>query len=630
MNSEKRKIVLLIVLLGIGFIVCVLLVTQFRYVGKNVRESTDEINRNARNHTADRPIAVLGEGYIGADACRDCHPDNFASWHDSYHHTMTQVAKADSVATTFKDVVLKFANSSVPKVTLRQDGENLWVEFEEQDSLGRPHIKRRPIVLMTGSHHAQGYWYPSGEGRDLMRFPFMYRIDQQRWITDRANFLISPGEHVLAHQTAIWNHLCDRCHTTRPQPRIESDGHYDTHVVDFGIACESCHGPGQLHADSVANGDDETVGIVNPRLLTPRKSAEVCGQCHSEVGFKTMDDYLNWVKKGDYYQPGDSLDEYVKIKHKDIHAFWHDGMVRISGREFNGLLGSPCFADDDPSRQMTCLSCHVMHQPTDDPRPREAWANDQLIFNMDSNRPGLHNNEACTQCHEEYVEEEKLVAHTNHAPTSSGSICYNCHMPNTTWGLMKAMRSHTISSPSAKESLNPIGRPNACNLCHLDKTLAWTANALHRQYDQPIPELDQEQAEIAASLLWGLKGDAAQRAIIAWNMSWLPAQAASGTYWMVPLLAQLLVDPYDAVRSRAYITLRSIPGYEEFDYDFLAPEADREAARSLVLKMWAAKAALPAGDQRAELLLNAEGGLNHLEFDRLLRWRDDRDVFLTE
>ena len=576
-----------------------------------------------------RPISVHDAGYIGADACRECHQDNFASWHDSYHRTMTQVATSAAAAPSFKDVVLDFANSSVGKVTLRQEGEKLWADFEEHDSLGRSKIVRQPIVMMTGSHHAQGYWYPSGEGRDLKRFPFMYRIDQQRWITDRANFLMKPAEHALSHTTGVWNHLCDRCHTTRPQPRLEEDGHYDTHVAEFGIACESCHGPGAAHAESVAKGD-ATIGMVNPLTLSPRRSAEICGQCHAEMAFRTKSDYFNWVHNGDYYQPGESLEDHLKIKDVDAHAFWQDGMVRISGREFNGLLKSPCFAHNDPSRQMTCLSCHVMHQPVDDPRSRKEWANDQLKLVMDSNRPGLHNNEACIQCHTEYTDEEKLTAHTHHAPTSTGSICYNCHMPNSTWGLMKAMRSHTISSPNVKESLPPIGRPNACNLCHLDKTLLWTAEKLHQQYDQPIPPLDEEQRNTATGLLWGLKGDAAQRALIAWNLGWPPAKEAAGTSWMIPLLAQLLVDPYDAVRSRSFLTLRAILGSDAPDYDFLAPESDREAVRAEVLHNWDTQADSRKSRGMPELFLKPDGQLDQEKFDRLLRWRDDREVFLSE
>ena len=73
-------------------------------------------------------------------------------------------------------------------------------------------------------------------------------------------------------------------------------------------------------------------------------------------------------------------------------------------------------------------------------------------------------------------------------PIPPGSRCYNCHMPHTTFGLLRAMRSHQVSSPNVRESLD-YGRPNACNLCHLDETLSWTADKLHAWYQQPVPEL---------------------------------------------------------------------------------------------------------------------------------------------
>ena len=53
-------------------------------------------------------------------------------------------------------------------------------------------------------------------------------------------------------------------------------------------------------------------------------------------------------------------------------------------------------------------------------------------------------------------------------------------MTATTYGLVKAIRSHLIDSPTVESSLT-TGRPNACNLCHLDRTLDWTADlAVHR------------------------------------------------------------------------------------------------------------------------------------------------------
>ena len=36
-----------------------------------------------------RPIAVSAAQYVSSDTCRSCHPQEYDSWHGSYHRTMT-------------------------------------------------------------------------------------------------------------------------------------------------------------------------------------------------------------------------------------------------------------------------------------------------------------------------------------------------------------------------------------------------------------------------------------------------------------------------------------------------------------------------------------------------------------
>jgi hypothetical protein len=43
------------------------------------------------------PAEDLADGYVSSRACRECHADQYASWHDSYHRTMTQRATPESV-----------------------------------------------------------------------------------------------------------------------------------------------------------------------------------------------------------------------------------------------------------------------------------------------------------------------------------------------------------------------------------------------------------------------------------------------------------------------------------------------------------------------------------------------------
>jgi hypothetical protein len=101
-------------------------------------------------------------------------------------------------------------------------------------------------------------------------------------------------------------------------------------------------------------------------------------------------------------------------------------------------------------------------------------------------------------------------------------------MPYTTYGLLKTIRSHQISSPSVKATLD-TGRPNACNLCHLDKTSGVDRRVPRTVVPNPKPALDADQQSVAASVLTLLKGDAGQRAIVAQSLGWAPAQQVSGT-----------------------------------------------------------------------------------------------------
>src|SRR5262249_39684662 len=156
-----------------------------------------------------------------------------------------------------------------------------------------------------------------------------------------------------------------------------------------------------------------------------------------------------------------------------------DGSVRVGGREYNGLIASPCYKRGRGERKITCLSCHAMHQG--DPAGQVA--------------PERVGDRGCTSCHSD----ERSQSHSHHRPGSPGSACISCHMPKTSYALLSAVRSHRIDSPSAASTV-ATGRPNACNLCHLDRTLAWTARWLSEWYGASFPPMPEERAHTAAGL----------------------------------------------------------------------------------------------------------------------------------
>jgi hypothetical protein len=622
----------------------------------------------------DRPIEVASDRYVSSRTCRACHPSQYASWHASYHRTMTQAATPQSVAASFDGVRVEAG-----AMALEQRRDELWAEFDDPDppslassparfgvaGRGQSGVRgsvpgsmpeslpgsvrriKRQVVLTTGSHNQQIYWYATGQGRTLGQLPAIWLVDERRWIPRRAAVMHPPGQAAFS-ETGAWNGICVACHTTLGRPAFDTPfgsqpiatQQVDTTAAEFGVACEACHGPADEHVRTNADPrrryalhltKASDTSIVHPARLDPRRSAQVCGQCHSFWEFEDQAAERAANARGLPYRPGDDLRQTRFIVQPTVEAgsaiiqrflqddpgfirdmFWSDGMVRATGREYNALLESPCYKNaTDDRHTLTCASCHTMHQTADDRRAVAEWADDQLA---PSARDG---NETCLQCHapdrdpkppkrEEREggqgrDDPNVTEHTHHRADSAGSVCMNCHMPYTTYGLLKTIRSHQISSPSVKATLD-TGRPNACNLCHLDQTLAWAAEYLEQWYRIPKPALDSDQQSVAASVLTLLKGDAVQRAIVAQSLGWAPAQQVSGSGWMAPYLALMQQDAYDAVRHIATRSRATLPPFR--------------------------RDALPRN--RKELLLNADGTFDAETVNRLVRARDNRRVAYRE
>lgn len=594
----------------------------------------------AERDVTNRPRALTSDGYTSSSTCQACHPREYATWHGSYHRSMTQVATPATVLGNFE--MQPAASTWEQNWTGTRKEDEFWASIQEK---GNSESVKRRIVMTTGSHHMQIYWVETGSDRRVQMAPFVWFIEEQRWITRDSAFLQSP----LHHQRLVpgkWNASCMLCHTTHAQPLLmgRPPEEIDTRVAEFGIACEACHGPSAEHARAQRNplrryehhlsGRDDT-SVVQPERLDAARASQVCGQCHSvfypQRDFAEFDD-------GKDYRPGDDLAQTQHIvrgfdddhplvqravqERPDWHErhFWPDGMVRVSGREYNGLIASPCYVHgNEAAGILTCLSCHQMHQSPNDTRTMHEWANDQL-------KPETKTNAACISCHTQYETPGKASAHSHHKEGSSGSVCYNCHMPHTTYGLLTAMRSHEIDSPNVATTVE-TGRPNACNLCHLDKTLAWTRDYLTQWYEIPGPQLDPDWEQIAASLLWLIKGDAGQRALAAWNMGWDQALETSGTGWMVPFLAMLLEDEYEAVRFIAYRSLRRQPGYSDLVLDWLAPSEIRSTILAAVADWKGRRLGRGAPDN---VLINPDGSLRTQEIKRLGLQRDTRAMDLAE
>jgi predicted CXXCH cytochrome family protein len=551
-------------------------------------------------------------GWVSSGRCLPCHPDEHASWHRSFHRTMTRYASPDAALGDFGGVQLE---SGLDSARLFRVGDELHAEVPDplaSETLDPTRLVDRRVQLITGSHHMQVYWVPTQRGNEMASVQFSWLVEDRRWVPRRDVFLYPPS---WPRAVQRWNDNCAYCHSTGPMPRISSDDHADTQVAELGIACEACHGPGEEHVLANINplrryrlhlggGPDET--IVNPRRLDAVASSQLCGQCHAvtdklDLSYRPGADLFASSPLVRPSQPTHLLESHIQDEADYLrHRFWSDGTIRVSGRDYNGLIESTCYKKG----ALSCIRCHSMHRSEPDL---------QLAASMDGD-------DACLGCHQSL----RGSAHTHHKADSPGSRCYNCHMPYTVYGLLRAIRNHQIDSPRVR----PDGdRPNACNLCHLDRSLGWTDEQLSRWYRTPRATLSDEQRSIAASVLWLATGDAILRAVVAWHFGWAPARQASSESWMPLHLAPLLDDPYAAVRYVASHALAKLDRFRGLVFDYIGPEDERKRAAADALARFR-KGPPPVGNEA--LLIDEHGAPRQDRIDALRRRRDDTELAAVE
>jgi hypothetical protein len=602
------------------------------------------------------PRVVNHDDYVGAQTCVACHQDQHKSWFASYHRTMTQIASPVAIQADFDGRELKMGQTTY-KLFMQDD--QYWVRTPHpkwainQDPVQiRDHPKSpmsdQRIVMVTGSHKMQMFWIslnhsdleidnPAAESPDddlqqvenntLTLFPWVYVIANKHWIPYEDSFIVDPS---FGRPPTFWNSSCIVCHSVAGRPTLisESIPSFDTKVVDLGIACEACHGPGKQHVDHFQNpltrykshlsADTAPSYITNPSRLDKEQQTQVCAQCHSLFEAHSLKNFLD---KGMGFKPGTNiamhheLIEYETLE-KDTPYYnmhWNDGSIRIGGREFQGMSKSECYLNGE----MTCLSCHSIHSMQEQ--------NDLLGKKMESNH-------ACVQCHQESQYTEQIESHTHHQQGTVGSLCYNCHMPHTSYALMGGIRSHQIDIPRVT-TVQQNEKPNACNLCHLDKPLQWTADTLTQWYGHDAIELDPTYQNTAAAIVWIMQGHAIHRTLAAWHMSWEPTQKTSAMQWRFPYLLQLLNDNYSATRYVTWQSLNRIPSFTELQlsdnsYDFIDPQNKRINYQQTLLNRWSNLMGHHA-EQRSELLIK-DGALDSDAILKLYEKRDNTKILMSE
>lgn len=271
--------------------------------------------------------------YIGSDDCIACHEGSHEALIAAFKKTAHATAMADA-AKTPAAVVAKFdADSPVSKADIK--------------------------YVLGAQKSNQNYM-----DKDFKVLGGKWNAKNGSWVA-------------TAHADADGATKCVGCHVTNFEPTKKT-------WTQMGVACESCHGPGGEHADSMDADDIQTF-----KKLDSKKKSMVCGQCHS-VGTDISGKYAFPTE----FLPGDDLAKSFKLKEGSTDAANNQYNEFITSKHYDGGMG--------------CVNCH-------DPHGSKSKASPQL------RQPII---EGCMACHAATIKSMK-----EHAPTAAANAtCATCHM----------------------------------------------------------------------------------------------------------------------------------------------------------------------------------------------------------
>ena len=372
---------------------------------------------------------LSGAHYVGSKACQSCHRDIYDRW------SQTRMANVVRDPHEHPDAIAPDLSRPDPLVTFAKDD----------------------IAFVYGSRWKQRYFKKVGD--DYFPLPAQWDFTHQRWSpyfvkngTDWWSTLYPPDN--MQRPTGP---LCDGCHSVDYDIATKK-------VTEWNVGCERCHGPGSEHVAQQGRPN-----IVNPAKLDYVHANDVCIQCHSQGQPLTNPingKYYDWPVG---FRVDGNLSDFWKLEeHKPgVQSFTHfaDGTAHKNRMQGNDFVQSLMY-----TRGVTCFSCHDVHGTRN---PAVLWKPANTIC-LDCHGPNAANGPHAAS----------LEAHTHHKPDSAGSECIACHMPKIEQTIGDVnVRAHTFRFITPAET-DALGIPNACNVCHNDKTSAWSAAALKSWTDR--------------------------------------------------------------------------------------------------------------------------------------------------
>jgi tetratricopeptide (TPR) repeat protein len=397
--------------------------------------------------------------FSGGQKCAECHKSEHDKWQGSHHDLAMEEANEKSVRGDYNDAHFKYLD--VTSRFYRQDGRFFVHTRGPGGEMGDFEIK-----YTFGAYPLQQYLVAFPGGR-LQCLPIAWDAKEHKWFylypegpTDPGDWLYwtNPGQN--------WNGMCAECHSTNLKKNYDLDtDSYQTTWSEIDVSCEACHGPGSLHVawaelPEMARPVTENFRlVVKTSGIDSRDQVELCAPCHSRRAIL-----------GDYtHAEPDLMDSMLpSLLNQDL--YFADGQILEEVYVYGSFTQSKMYG-----REVRCSDCHDVH----------------TIKTVKSG------NELCLQCHRAVVYDTK--EHHFHKKkgekgdpvtsaegqvlfeVGSGAECAQCHMPGRTYMGNDYRPDHSFRIPRPDLSIE-LSTPNACNRCHIDKSVQWTNEFITKWY----------------------------------------------------------------------------------------------------------------------------------------------------
>jgi tetratricopeptide (TPR) repeat protein len=397
--------------------------------------------------------------FVGSQKCRDCHKKEFDRWQGSHHDQAMDEANEKTVLGDFNHAV--FEHFGVTSRFYRKENKFFVHTQGPQGKMGD-----FQITYTFGVYPLQQYLIPFPGGR-FQCLPIAWDVEKKRWYHLYPDAPMDPKDWLYwTNAGQNWNGMCAECHSTNLKKNydVKTDS-YQTTWSEIDVSCEACHGPGSLHVEwaelpDMARPRTENYElVVKTGSITSRDQVELCAPCHSRR-----------AALGDYTHAEPDLLDSLLPSLLSEELYFADGQILDEVYVYGSFTQSKMYR-----REVRCSDCHDVH----------------------STKTVKEGNELCLQCHRASVYDTK--AHHFHKKkgekgepirsadgkilfdVGTGAECVQCHMPSRYYMVIDYRADHSLRIPRPDLSIQ-LNTPNACDLCHVDKTSKWSEEEMTKWY----------------------------------------------------------------------------------------------------------------------------------------------------